>query len=139
MRKMIYLSGAIEGLEFSEHNDWRKELHEKFKNSGHDVVVFNPNNHFTEKDLFDWHITPETIMKYDLLKLRESDVVIVNFTHPKSLGTMAELAIAYERRIPIIGFVRPPHAWQKAMCDVIFEDMEEAFVYVCKHYLGEVS
>jgi len=42
-------------------------------------------------------------MEFDLNKVRHSDLIICNFNDMFSLGTMAELAIAYERRIPVIG------------------------------------
>lgn len=136
MRKQVYLSGGIQGLSYAESNDWRIWFQNKFREFDSTIKVFNPNDHFTEYDLLLHEISPRSIMNYDLLRLRESRVVIVNYAHPKSLGTMAEIAIAYDRKIPVIGFNMPPHAWQKCMTDLIFRTKEDVLEYVCIHYFG---
>ena len=65
-------------------------------------------------------------------------MVIVNFNDMYSLGSMSELAIAYDRRIPIIGFddnKQELHPWQIEMCNRIFDDMDEMLDYVEDYYL----
>lgn len=42
-------------------------------------------------------------MEFDLNRVRNSDLIIVNFNDMYSLGIMAEIAIVYERKIPVIG------------------------------------
>ena len=130
--KLIYLSGAIQDVSFEESNHWRKIIDLRLNDY---ADVFNPNDHFTMDDMWKNGITPESVMKYDLHMLKKSDLVIVNFAHPKSLGTMAEIAIAYDRGIPIIGWREPYHSWQKAMCDVYFHDLEDVIEYVLVHYI----
>ena len=78
------------------------------------------------------------IMELDLHKLRNSNLVIVNFNDMYSLGSMSELAIAYDRRIPIIGLdvnKQELHPWQIEMCNRIFDDMDEMLDYVEDYYL----
>ena len=77
-------------------------------------------------------------MELDLHKLRNSNLVIVNFNDMYSLGSMSELAIAYDRRIPIIGLdvnKQELHPWQIEMCNRIFDDMDEMLDYVEDYYL----
>ena len=55
-----------------------------------------------------------------------------------SLGSMSELAIAYDRRIPIIGLddnKQELHPWQIEMCNRIFDDINEMLDYVVDYYL----
>ncbi len=77
-------------------------------------------------------------MEFDLNKVRHSDLIICNFNDIYSLGTMAELAIAYERRIPVIGLnvdEQTLHPWQIEFCTRIFNDMDEMLDYVKDFYL----
>ena len=77
-------------------------------------------------------------MEFDLYKVRNSDLIIVNFNDPNSLGTMAELAIAYEKRIPIIGLNEDRnelHSWQIEMCARIFDNIGDMIMYVKDYYL----
>ena len=66
-------------------------------------------------------------------------MVIVNFNDMYSLGSMSELAIAYDRRIPIIGLdinKQELHPWQIEMCNRIFDDIDEMLDYVEDYYLA---
>lgn len=71
-------------------------------------------------------------------KWRTSDLVIINFNDMYSLGSMAELAIAYERKIPIVGLdinKQDLHPWEVEMCNRIFNDIHEMLDYVEDFYL----
>jgi hypothetical protein len=62
----------------------------------------------------------------------------VNFNDKQSLGTMSEIAIAYDRRIPIIGFNiadQDLHPWQVCMCERIFDKINDLIEYVKEFYL----
>ena len=77
-------------------------------------------------------------MEFDLNRLRKSDLIIVNFNDMYSLGTMAEIAIAYEKKIPIIGLdvdKQELHPWQIEMTNRIFDNMSELFEYLENFYL----
>ena len=66
-------------------------------------------------------------------------MIIVDFANPKSLGTMAEIAIAYEHRIPVIGLNESGielHPWQIEMCNKIFSDKNKLVNYVIDYYLN---
>ena len=77
-------------------------------------------------------------MRLDLYKLRNSDIVIVNFNDKWSLGTQSEIAIAYDRGIPVIGLNESGqelHQWQEEFCERIFIDIDEMLDYIQDFYL----
>ena len=136
----IYLAGGMGkfGKEnFDKSNVWRTYCKEILEN-GKYVNVINPNDYFNFKDEPPRYISEREVMELDLDKLRRSDLVIINFNDMYSLGSMAELAIAYEKRIPIIGLDidrQVLHPWQECMCNRIFNDIDELLDYVEDFYL----
>ena len=131
--------------EFDKGNAWRvyceKTLKDFMKNGCTDykVKVHNPNyyyNFLQEPPIYD---NPREVMEFDLNLVRRSDLIIINFNDMYSLGSMAELAIAYERRIPVIGLNidrQVLHPWQECMCNRIFYDIDELLDYVEDLYLS---
>ena len=90
---------------FEEGNKWRiycKDTLEKCE-CDFKVKVINPNDYFNFFDEPRAYKSEKEIMEFDINKVRHSDLIICNFNDVYSLGTMSELAIAYENRIPIIG------------------------------------
>ena len=78
------------------------------------------------------------IVEFDLMKVKNSDLIICNFNDPKSLGTMAEIAIAYDNRIPVIGLNEENielHPWQIEFCRKIFTDFDLMLDYIEDYYL----
>lgn len=141
----IYLSGSITGVKSRNGVLNRFYLKEIFEDNSnvykykYKVDVFNPIEHFNYIDKTNYK-NEKQIMRYELDRLRKSDLVIVDFHNPNSLGTMAELAIAYEHKIPIIGFnptLKELHPWIVEMCDVIFDynELSELEEYVQNNYL----
>ena len=138
----IYLAGGMGkfGKEnFDKGNNWRKYCKYTLENfdSNKKVTVINPNDYYNFVDEPRYKSEKE-IMEFDLHKVRESDLVIISFNDMYSLGSMAELAIAYERRIPVIGLDidnQSLHPWQVEMCSRIFIDVDEMLDYVEDFYL----
>lgn len=137
----IYLAGAMQGISFEESNVWRKEITtilNSYRNEvKYDVNVINPNDYYNFKEVT--YDTQREVMEFDLHKVRNADMIIVDFTNPKSLGTMAEIAIAYEHRIPVIGLNESGielHPWQIEMCNKIFSDKNKLVNYVIDYYLN---
>ena len=130
--------------EFDKGNAWRvycgKELRDFVKNwrTNCTVKVHNPNDYFNFKDDPPRYISEREVMELDLDKLRRSNLVIINFNDMSSLGSACEMAIAYEKRIPIIGLDidrQILHPWQECMCNRIFNDIDEMLDYVEDFYL----
>lgn len=135
----IYLAGGMTGLSYEEQINWRLYVESKLKNYECDYKVkcFNPVDYYSLEDT-----TPEIeeeAMKFDLHKLKESNLVIVNFNAPKSLGTQSEIAIAWDNHIPVIGLNESKqqlHPWQYSMTSKIFNNMEDMLKYIYKYYLN---
>lgn len=139
----VYLSGGMQSFgkeQFDKGNDWRKYFKNTLENyyGIYKVSVFNPNDKFNFKDE-PRYISENEVMRYDLYQLRNADLIIVNFNVPKSLGTMAEIAIGYDRGIPILGLNEDKavlHSWQIGFCERIFENTDDLLDYVEEFYLS---
>lgn len=147
-RFRIYLSGGMQNFgkeNFDKSNNWRVEAESIFNelngysDNNINITCFNPNRLYSFKDEY-IEDSDRTMMDNDLYYLRRSDVVLVNFNDPKSLGTMAEIAIAYERGIPVVGINvdgnNTLHSWQESICKRILYSVEEACEYIYDTYYG---
>lgn len=138
----IYLIGGMTKFgtdNFTEGNSWRAYLKSALENcdSSYDVHVINPNDYFNL--LNKTNESEREIMEFDLHKVRHSDLCICNFNDVYSLGSMAELAIAYDRRIPVIGLCENNeklHTWQEEMITRKFDNLEALALYVINYYLN---
>ena len=139
----IYLAGGMGKFgkdNFEESNKWRKYCEDILKRYDWNcnLEVINPNSYFNFLDKPPRYSSEREIMEFDINKVRNSDLIICNFNDQKSLGTMAEIAIAYERRIPVIGLNEDfdeLHPWQIEMCTRIFNNIDEMLDYVEDFYL----
>lgn len=139
----IYLCGGMGkfGKEnFDEGNKWRKYCKQALENCecNYRVTAINPNNYFNFVDEPPQYNTQDEVMRLDLHKLRNSNLVIANFNDMYSLGSMSEIAIAYDRGIPVIGLNESEqelHPWQVCMCERIFNNIDEMLDYVEDFYL----
>ena len=136
----MYLSGGMSGLSFEEQTKWRSQIKNAILYGGYEYdfkpVFFDPTMkyNFEEKR----HKSEHEIFEYDLNALRKSDLVIVNFNRPNSLGTSMELAIAHEHRIPIVGLYEDGgelHPWLIEMTTRICESKEELVEYIVEFFL----
>jgi nucleoside 2-deoxyribosyltransferase len=138
----IYLSGGMQKFgkeKFDEGDKWRKYCKSTLETCECDykVKVCNPNDMFNFKD-DPQYASEREVMNLDLHKLRQTDLVIVNFNDKWSLGTMSEIAIAYDRRIPVIGLNENNqnlHPWQLCICERIFNNIDKMLDYIQDFYL----
>lgn len=126
---------------FDESNNWRVYCVKAFNEciTDYAITTVNPNNFFNFLDEPEYESHAE-VMDFDLFKLRRADLLLVNFNDPQSLGSMSEMAIAYDRRIPIIGINESGyelHPWQTAMCERIFNTIDKALDYIEDFYLTD--
>lgn len=140
----IYLAGGMGKFgkdNFDVGNRWRLIFKKRLEsNENMNVKAINPNNYFNFLEEPPRYASSREVMEYDLNRVRNSDLIIVNFNDMYSLGTMSEIAIAYERRIPIIGLNETNqelYPWQVAMCNRIFTETYELLDYVEYFYLTE--
>lgn len=136
----IYLSGAMGSLSFEEQSKWRQQVINAIKYNYEcekKPIFFNPVDYYNFEEVR--YKTQREVMNFDLNGLRNSDLVIVNFNDPSSLGTCAELAIAYDMKIPIVGINKDSkelHPWLECFCDRMCESIKEAVEYVVEFYLN---
>ena len=140
--RLWYLSGGMTKFgtdEFHRSNDWRKELKVLIEEmSGRHVTALNPNDHWnmnTDPNEF----TDREAMNLDIYKLRKSELVIYNNNDPYSRGSMIELGIAYQLRLPILTLNEDKqeiHPWIRCLSERIFSNRTDLIVYLREHYIG---
>lgn len=138
--KLCYLCGAMSGLTVEEYSTWRKYVQQSLEDIHPEWKCFNPADHFNFEDVDKGIITDKQAMDIDLYHLRRSDIVLYcSNDGGKSLGSMAEIAIAYDHNIPIICAnlntdVQKLHPWIETMCNKIFVNLDDAIQYIVEHY-----
>lgn len=133
----IYLAGGMADITYAESNHWRELIDYKLKLFEGVVDITNPNNYFSLVNPY--HGSEREIREFDLHRVRHSDLIIVNFNAPQSIGTAQELAVANEHRIPVIGLNESGillHPWLVDSCNRIFSDMDEMLEYVNDYYIN---
>lgn len=137
----IYLSGGMGNLSFEEQTKWRQQVINAIKFGDYHYekkpIFFNPINYYNFEEVR--YRSEKEVMEFDLNALRNSDLVIVNFNDPNSLGTCAELAIAYDMKIPIIGINKDGkklHPWLTEFTMRMCDNVKEAVEYTVDFFLN---
>lgn len=137
----IYLSGGMGSLDFEEQSKWRNAIKDAITFGDYDYekkpVFFNPVNYYNFEETR--QKSEKEVMNFDLNALRKSDLVIVNFNDPKSIGTAMELMLARELHIPIVGINKDGielHPWLEESCDRICDSLKECVDYVVEFHLN---
>lgn len=137
----IYLSGGMSGLTQEEQLKWRNQIENAINYGEYDLsvkpVFFSPPKYYAIDS--DDYKTEREAMDYDLYKLRSSNMVIVNFNVPNSLGTAMELMLARELHIPVIGLNKDGvelHPWLVECCTRICSSTRELVNHVVHFYLN---
>lgn len=136
----IYLSGGMGNLSFEEQSKWRSQLIDAITynyDCEKKPLFFNPVNYYNFKEVR--YRSEREVMEFDLSNLRNSNLVIVNFNDPKSIGTAMELMLAKERNIPIIGFgvdEQIVHPWLLECCTRVCQSLREAVEHIVEFYLN---
>ena len=137
----IYLAGGMGDISFEEQTKWRIQIKEAilygFYEYTYKPLFFSPPMYYNFEEQN--HNTEKEVMNFDLNRLRNSDLVIVNFNVPNSIGTAMEVAIAYEHRIPIIGINEDKyelHSWLEESVTRMCCNMKEAIRHVVDYYLN---
>lgn len=136
----IYLSGGMGNLSFAEQSKWRQQIIDAIKfnyECEKKPIFFNPVDYYNFNEVR--HRSEREIMEFDLNALRNSDLIIVNFNDPKSIGTAMELMLAKERKIPIIGYginEQAVHPWLLECCTRVCENIREVVEHIVDFYLN---
>lgn len=136
----IYLSGSMSGVSWEEQTKWRNAIINEIKYGSYhiekDVKFFNPTDFYNFEEIR--HKSEKEVMNFDLNALRKSDLVIVNYNDPKSIGTAIEIALAKEYNIPVVGLNKDKielHPWLTELTDRMCDSMRELADYVAEFYL----
>jgi len=135
MKPMIYLAGQMSGLSLKEMSEWRKEattlLEENFK-------VISPIN-FYNFEIDPSNYTDKEVKEFDLLAVKKSDIVLINFDYPKSIGSAIEIHMAHDVwGIPVIAFGGKNvyiHPWMKVSVTKWCDTLEDAVNHILSFYL----
>lgn len=136
----IYLSGGMSALNLEEQSKWRKQIINAVKfnyDCEKNPVFFNPVDYYNFEEVR--HRSEREIMEFDLNALRNSNLVVVNFNEPKSIGTAMELMLAKERNIPVIGYginSQTIHPWLLECCTRVCENLKETVEHIVDFYLN---
>ena len=136
----MYLAGGMTGLTHVEQTEWRRRFQNAVKFGDYDciktAIFFDPTQHYS---LFEQeHRSEREVFEYDLYNLKRSDLVIVNFNSPQSIGTAMELMVAKENRIPVIGLNKDGaeiHPWVLECCTRVCSDFRELVEHTVNFYL----
>jgi len=142
MNVSIFLSGAMGDLPYEEQIKWRNRVELAITNSEYELknkpVFFSPPNYFSSSFPEDYK-TEKEVMNFDLRHLKDADIIVVNLDNvANSIGTIFELATAYELRKPIIALNKNGeifHPWIEECCDRQCKTLRELVDYICKYYL----
>lgn len=113
--KSVYLSGPITGHSFEECNGWRDRATKVL--GRHRIRTLSPMRSVSKSEFGDTKVTnafmqPGGIMMRDYGDVRRSDGLLVNLQSERvSIGTMFEIAWAWDMKKPVIGWVHPDVSW----------------------------
>lgn len=137
----IYLSGGMGAVSWEEQTKWRHQIKNAIKFGDYEYekkpIFFDPTFFYNFEE--EKHRNEKEIMNFDLNALRKSDLVIVYFNDPKSIGTAMELMLARELHIPVVGICKENikiHPWLEESVDRMCLDIREAVEYTTEFYLN---
>ena len=114
MSKKVYLAGPISGKSWGESEDWRDRFKAALQDTAPHIHGYSPLREKSEilkkevsiSDNYENTLfsNQRAIMSRDYFDVQTSDAVVANLTGATivSIGTVMEMAWAYERRIPLI-------------------------------------
>lgn len=115
MSKLVYLAGSITGLDFKGCTDWRQYAIAELAQVG--ITGVSPmrckeyldglgplSGHGREYAKLGLMSGPKAILARDFFDCTRADVLLVNLLGAKqvSIGTMFELAWAFQKRTPVV-------------------------------------
>ena len=136
----IYMSGGMGNVSFEEQSKWRSQIINAIKfnyDCEKKVYFFNPVDYYNFEAVR--HRSEREVMEFDLYNLRNSNLVVVNFNDPTSIGTAMELVLAKEMNIPIIGFGvngQTVHPWLLECCTRVCDSLKETVEHIVEFYLN---
>lgn len=139
---MIYLCGKMGGLSVQEASEWRDQFRYKYHDHfGHDQIM-DPASYFNYAMEEGVDYDNRELFRFEKRMLLKCSIVVVNLTGiDTSVGSLMELAWAYDHGAAIIGFSEQAdiklHPWVEQTLDKKFigeNALTCAAVYVSSMY-----
>lgn len=135
----VYLAGPITGISYDVSEDWRDKFKSTMKDFPH-IHLYSPlrgkeylREHGVLEDEYPRTLlsTEKAIMARDFFDVSTSNALVANLTGAGrvSIGTVMEVAWAYQRKIPVIiigGHFMHDHAMMRQAADWWVDDMDDA-------------
>lgn len=151
MRPSIYLAGPIKGLNYNEATEWREKAKQELREVGIDAFSPMRAKSYLKNDkaidssdsnysMFPLSVPPAVVCR-DFKDCTKRDAIIVYLKGAKavSIGTVFEIAWAYQARIPVILVMEKEgnpheHMFIRQCCNFQVETVEEA-IFIAKAVL----
>lgn len=140
----IYLAGKMSGLSYKEQNEYRviikRQLEQAAKWGGVKTRVINPVDYYNFANPL--HQSESEIMDYDLARVEESKLIIVNIDGLNtSDGSKIEVYDAWKHKIPVIaydekGLYEELHPWTKRCITRVEPTLDSLIEYVRNFYFS---
>lgn len=146
----VYLAGLI-STDYPRSLEWREEISPIFNSAGWAVITpmhakKDLKMTTTDGGISTTAVTSKSIITRDRADVRRAQVILAHletFGSPRPmLGTVAELAWAWDQRTPVIGiadknnYLMRKHPFMAEFVTEIFETEREAADFIIKYYGG---
>ena len=132
--KYVYYGGTFAGKNLKQLGEYRKKNVQRFKS--HSFIVRNPlrgndldicADRVASTGVFE----PNELVHRDLSDIRNSDIVVLEFTGLNSIGSACEMTYSYLNQIPVLIVCEDErvqvHPWTRSMAAKIYPTMEDMF------------
>lgn len=137
----VYTCGGMKNKSTLEAMEWRNDLAKYLEMLSDDISVFKPPEFYNYDDLK--HQSEAEIKEFELAKLRESDVLVVEFDGiESSVGSCMELGYANamndfgDKHIFIIAYNntgKNVHPWVMDSCIRVEDSLEDIAYYIANY------
>lgn len=122
----IYLAGGMNGIPMEEYGKRRDKIRNLLTTNKPDNLslhIVDPSKYYNYD--YKYHETEKEILRWELNKVRNSNLIIVDLTVEKSVGTIVGVNADKENI----------HPWLEEICDRTFNNIETGIDYVISYYL----
>lgn len=136
--KKFYLCGKMSGMSLEDSNEWKERFISNMLNRGiYKIEFVNPSKYYNYENHV--HKTEKEIMLWELRKVRECDLLVVNLDRiNESVGGVFEIIEARNNGIGVIGINEnryAVHPWIMEYVDRVEDNFDDLCSYITKYYM----